>query len=215
MYAKRKITSLYKHYCCIPNFRIFGILKRISVTLNAIGYHLRSSNHETISFFLLSLPGFSQLWISISIFQVIQMYCPINTGFVYPTSLYEMWLGGEWVSYSSSLVFVLLPLTATLPFSSSLAEDRKSGYLVPLRIRQKRYAVFFQYAAASFLSGFVAAALPFLENLVLNASIYPALAPQPTTGTFSPSLQGFMIDLFYTRPLLYCCLLYTSDAADD
>ena len=62
---KRKITSLYKHYCCIPNFKIFGIPKRISVTLNTIGYHLRSSNHETISFFLLSLPGFSQLWISL------------------------------------------------------------------------------------------------------------------------------------------------------
>lgn len=146
------------------------------------------------------------LGLLIAIFQVIQMYCPINTGFAYPTSLYEMWLGGEWVSYSSSLVFVLLPITATLPFSSSLAEDRKSGYLVQMLIRQKRYAVFFQYGAASFLSGFVAAALPFLENLVLNASIYPALVPQPTTGTFSPFLRGFMIDLFYTRPLLYCLM---------
>ena len=48
--------------------------------------------------------------------------------------------------------------------------------------------------------------LPFLENLFLNAAIYPALMPQPSTYTFSPSLRGFMVKIFYSEPLLYCLL---------
>lgn len=154
-------------------------------------------------------PGFrlsTGLGFIVAVCQIVQMFSPVDTGFSYPSSLYEMWLGGEWASYASALVFLLLPLFATLPFSSSLAEDKKSGYLIQLLIRGKRLSVFFRYAVSAFLSGFVAAVLPFLENLFLNAAIYPALMPQPSTYTFSPSLRGFMVKIFYSEPLLYCLL---------
>lgn len=91
-------------------------------------------------------PGFrlsTGLGFIVAVCQIVQMFSPVDTGFSYPSSLYEMWLGGEWASYASALVFLLLPLFATLPFSSSLAEDKKSGYLIQLLIRGKRLSVFF------------------------------------------------------------------------
>ncbi len=141
-----------------------------------------------------------------AICQVVQMYSPVDNGFSYPTSLYEMWLGGEWASYSSALLFLLLPLLATLPFSSALAEDRKTGYILQLLIRTNRYTVFWKYASTAFATGFITSITPFLENLLINAAIYPALKPQASTYTFSPSLRGFMVETFYNQPLLYCLL---------
>lgn len=138
--------------------------------------------------------------------QVIQMYVPVDGGFSYPTSLYEMWIGGEWASYASALLFLFLPLLATLPFSSALAEDRKSGYILQLLIRQDRHTVFWKYASTAFATGLIASICPFLENLLISAAIYPALVPQSSTYTFSPSLRGFMVEIFYSQPLLYCLL---------
>lgn len=159
-------------------------------------------------------PGFrlsTGLGFIVAVCQIVQMFSPVDTGFSYPSSLYEMWLGGEWASYASALVFLLLSLFATLPFSSSLAEDKKSGYLIQLLIRGKRLSVFFRYAVSTFLSGFVAAVLPFLENLFLNAAIYPALMPQPSTYTFSPSLRGFMVKIFtVSRFYTVCCMCCSS-----
>ena len=93
-------------------------------------------------------PGFrlsTGLGLVVAVCQIVQMFSPVDTGFSYPSSLYEMWLGGEWASYASALVFLLLPLFATLPFSSSLAEDKKSGYLIQLLIRGKRLSPFSPY----------------------------------------------------------------------
>lgn len=144
------------------------------------------------------------LGLFLAVLQIVQMRTPIDSGYIYPASLYAMWVGGEWASYASSLLFLLLPLIATLPFSDCVARDKKTGYIYHLLLHQERNTVFLECALTAFISGFSAAILPFLENFLLCATLYPALPPQASTYTFSPSLHGFLVNVFYTRPLLYC-----------
>ena len=140
---------------------------------------------------------------AIALAQVVQMYTPLNNDYGYPPSLYEMWIGAEWASYANALLFLVLPLLATLPFAGNLAADRKSGYLSQLLIRQSRRTVFIRYYGTTFFMGALGAIFPFAINFLLNAMLYPALPPQASTFTFLPSLQGFMVHLFYTLPLVY------------
>lgn len=150
------------------------------------------------------------LGLFLAVLQIVQMRTPIDCGYVYPASLYAMWVGGEWASYASSLLFLLLPLIATLPFSDCVARDKKTGYIYHLLLHQERSTVFLECALTAFISGFSAAILPFLENFLLCATLYPALPPQASTYTFSPSLHGFLVNVF-CAPLAVLPCIYSAD----
>ncbi|MEG0834993.1 MAG: hypothetical protein RR063_10480 [Anaerovoracaceae bacterium] len=143
---------------------------------------------------------------TLAIAQILQTYTKVDLGYQYPTSLFEIWIGGEWASYANSITMLILPILACLPFSTSLLLDKKSGYLAQIYLRKPRAKVLTTYYVTSFLTGAVATSLPFAINLLLNALIYPSLLPQTTTFTFLPSLRGLFIELFYTMPWIFCLL---------
>lgn len=143
---------------------------------------------------------------TLAIAQILQTHTKVDLGYQYPTSLFEIWIGGEWASYANAITMLVLPILACLPFSTSLLLDKKSGYLAQLYLRKPRAKILAAYYGTAFLTGAIATSLPFATNLLLNALIYPSLLPQTTTFTFLPSLRGLFIELFYTIPWVFCLL---------
>ena len=88
-------------------------------------------------------PGFrlsTGLGFIVAVCQIVQMFSPVDTGFSYPSSLYEMWLGGRMgvlcecsgVSAASSFrnapLFVQSGRGQKVRLSDSAADSRKASF---------------------------------------------------------------------------------------
>lgn len=124
----------------------------------------------------------------------------------YPASVFCKWIGGEFYSFPGQLLFTLLPIIAMLPFGVQLFLDIKSGYLKNLLIRKSKFQVISSYYVTTFCSAFMACALPFFINLLVNSAIYPSLLPQASSGSYRPLFSGIGVALFYTHPYVYSVL---------
>ncbi|MDR1511883.1 MAG: hypothetical protein LBS56_00145 [Propionibacteriaceae bacterium] len=124
----------------------------------------------------------------------------------YPLSLYEVWLGARPGRPEGQVFFLLLPLLAALPYGTSFLEDRSSGYVAGIVTRAARGRYYAAKSVAVFLAGGVAVTLPLLLDFAVTALFFPALAPEPVTGTFPLRGDSLGGDLFYSQPLAYVLL---------
>lgn len=122
-------------------------------------------------------------------------------------SLFRFLLFTDYLQYATELFYALLPLLAAMPYSWSLAQERRIGYFqtISIRVRPQVYLCF--KGAAAFVSGALAVSLPLLVNLVIEACFIPAYPPSPTSAFFT-GMYGSMLwsSLFYTDPASYCVL---------
>lgn len=130
---------------------------------------------------------------------------------VYPSSVFDKWIGESLGTMQPMLYYLLLPILAALPFADSFFLDMKTGYIKNVFIRAKKS----QYYIAKYFSVFVAAGIavlvPLLLNLALTASILPSLVPEPTTGTFALREPNMGSSIFYTHPYIYTFLYLAMD----
>lgn len=132
-------------------------------------------------------------------------YLPIyRAGWSMPISLFARWIGGEGYSFFTQLLFLIFPILSILPYGTSYFEDKESGYLKQLYIRAKKISVLSSKYITAFVTGMVATAFPLVFNLLVSAMLYPAITPQPSSMMFSPTLFGFMCQIFVDLPWLYC-----------
>ena len=133
-------------------------------------------------------------------------------------SLFCYWLGIT-PGTAKGVFYTIWPLLAALPYGWSYIQERTSGVhdQIVYRVGRKKY--FFAKYLAVFVSGGLALMTPLLFDLLANALVCTYWVPNVTYYLTLVFDGHFLSTLYYTQPwlyaLLWCCLLYTSDAADE
>ncbi len=79
----------------------------------------------------------------------------------YAISLYNVWIGSiSGDLFFTTIFYFILPLAATLPFSFSLSDESKSGYLRQMTLKKGQMRYYFAKYIVTFTSGFLLAAIP-------------------------------------------------------
>ena len=88
----------------------------------------------------------------------------------YAISLYNVWIGSiSGDLFFTTIFYFILPLAATLPFSFSLSDESKSGYLRQMTLKKGQMKYYFAKYIVTFTSGFLLAAIPLLINVIITA----------------------------------------------
>ena len=145
--------------------------------------------------------------------KMISIYGMEKLGLYYPKSLYNAFVGYDYVYAPSFILYIIFPLLATMPYGLSYFSDRKSGYLKSIFLKTKRN----HYLAAKYLvvyfSGFFTTFVILTGGLIFAACFFPALRPELVTSTFSPCEKtALWFSLFIEHPLEYTFLYIVVDA---
>lgn len=125
-------------------------------------------------------------------------------------TLYNRWIGQEWVSPSSSLFFLLLPLISALPYSRSYAEEVKSGYLNNIFIRTHKSKFLISKFFSAFSVGAVVVAIPLILNVMTVSAFIPAVKPNVYCDVYyNMPVNCVFSEMFYKMPLLFVLLKIT------
>lgn len=128
---------------------------------------------------------------------------PMNASF----SLYNRWIGQEWVSVASSLFFLLCPLITTIPYSWSYCFEKKSGYINNIYIRANRRRYVNVKYIVTFVSGALCTLIPVVVNVVIVSAFVPAVKPDIFYDIYyNMPVSNVLSQFFYTAPL-FCLLL--------
>ncbi len=134
----------------------------------------------------------------IPIFFTYNLYTP-----KYPKNLFDSWMGANFSQLPVFLFFLLLPIIASLPYSTSYLDDLNSGMIKNRILKSTRNKYFTAKYFATFLSGATAVILPLLINFLLTAMTLPALKPINSTHLYGIFPRMMWAELFYTNPFLY------------
>ena len=119
-------------------------------------------------------------------------------------TLFNSWIGQEWVSSGQALFYLLLPFLSTLAYSWSLASEMKSGYVkhIVTRARRKQYYVSKYFSA--FFSGGLVIVIPMILNLMTVSAFIPAIKPDVFYDIYygMNTTQAFSA-LFFEHPFIF------------
>ena len=125
----------------------------------------------------------------------------------YPPHIYNcfgMWMSVEFINPTSLLFYRMAPLLAAGPFSWSLGEDFRTGYISQLRTRKPMPAYIIGKLTACFLVGGIVVVFPQLVNFVAIACFVPAYMPDITDAMYLGIFDDNLFSgLFYGSPVLY------------
>lgn len=122
---------------------------------------------------------------------------------IYPANIFEGFIGGEQYTFWNGVYFYLLPIIAVLPFGTSFFEDEDSGYLKNIYIKKKKEIYLVCKFIVTFISGGIAAGLPYIFSFMMNLLYVPAIKPnQLARHNFVNQLNN-MSDWYYEKPFLY------------
>lgn len=119
-------------------------------------------------------------------------------------SLFNSWIGQEWISVGEALFYLLLPFFSTLAYSWSLNSEQKSGYEKQIITRTYRKKYYISKYFSVFIAGGLVIVIPMLLNFMVVAMFIPAIEPDifydmyygmNTTQVFST--------LFFAHPYMF------------
>ncbi|MFU0826830.1 MAG: hypothetical protein ACFWTJ_04700 [Lachnoclostridium sp.] len=152
----------------------------------------------------------------LSIWHIIQVVLPMSERIkkldvgIYPGSLFYIWLGGNTYPIQSYLFYLILPILATLPYGTSLFEDKNGGMLKNIYTRTEKKSFLISKYLATFISGGCAVVFPLVVNLALTSTMIPALIPEPSeNATLMPI--SIMYEIYYTHPWIYTIIFIFID----
>lgn len=122
---------------------------------------------------------------------------------IYPATLYEGFIGGEGYTFFNQLYYYMIPILAVLPYGASFFQDEDSGYLKYIYSMKKKSRYLLAKYAVTFLSGAVAAALPYALSFAVNALYVPAVIPNEMAQHTNVIDVMSMSEFYYSRPWIY------------
>ena len=123
--------------------------------------------------------------------------------FLTPHSAYGHWIGMDSSTVWPVLLFMVLPLLATLPAADSYWWDRDSGYFYQIRLRCEIWQYKAAKAAATFVSALLVTIIPLAADFMLTSATLPCVAPEPASMLYSLSDRSMYGTWFYQYPMLY------------
>ena len=119
-------------------------------------------------------------------------------------SLYNKWIGQEWVSMASSLLFLIFPLIASLPYSWNYCIEKKSGYINNVITRVNKGHYIKTKFVTTFLIGAISIFVPLLINIMIVSSFIPAIKPNVYYDIFyNMPISYVFSEMFYKTPIVY------------
>lgn len=130
---------------------------------------------------------------------------------VYPHSVFNKWMGGEFFTVWPMLFYFILPILAALPHGDSFYQDIRLGYVKNILTKTDRKTYLRAKLLAVFCSGAVVIIAPLCLNLLLSAMTLPSLPPQPSTGFFYLFDRNMWAGLYLSHPWIYTFLYILLD----
>lgn len=144
---------------------------------------------------------------------MIEKYGIEKIGLYYPDSLYNHFIGLDYWHKQVRILYMLFPMLASLPYSSSYCNEKKSGYIKLMLTRTKRMNYYLSKFLAVFISGFLTVFLILSVSLIISMMFYPMLLPEPITNQFPAAIGDSMLkNLFINKPMAYTLLYILIDS---
>lgn len=111
------------------------------------------------------------------------------------------WISNDKFSIYSLLLFMILPILASIPYSDSYWIDKNSGFLKNIYTRAKKTDYILSKYITNFIVGGVSITLPLIVSLYLLFMSLPAINP---SIFFQGDLgRNMFSSLFYLHPYMY------------
>lgn len=155
---------------------------------------------------------FEQLY-DLEIYQEqILIYGTDKIGLYYPKSVYNQFIGLDYYHKQPQILYILFPILASLPFSTSYCFDKNNGYIKNIFSREDRKYYFLAKFISVFASGFVTVCSILLFSLIITMMFFPLLPPEIITAEFTPnSTDAMFFEIFQNRPMLYVLIYILID----
>ncbi|MDD5799843.1 MAG: hypothetical protein PUD09_04275 [Coriobacteriales bacterium] len=116
---------------------------------------------------------------------------------------YGKWILARW-DIAAEIFFLILPLLAIIPYSTSLRTELISGVYGQMVTRSGRGRYLFTKGFAAFSAGFLVAAIPLLVNFVVLSMLCPAYVPEALDNLyFGITPNTLFSGLFFGNPLAF------------
>ncbi len=117
----------------------------------------------------------------------------------------ELWMGGQSVTLSSSLFYMLWPLLTAMPYSWSFWKEKRDGIADQIMVKRGRGEFFAAKYLAVLISGGSVVFWTYAISFMMNATFLPMAYPKFDTSAVH---HGCVLSgMYYTQPLLYCILI--------
>lgn len=130
---------------------------------------------------------------------------------VYPNTITEVWIGMDISTMYNYLFMILFPILAALPYAMASYEDRESGYISQILIRESRKVFYPARYLVTFLTGGICISIPLVLNLMLGALYAPVMPQSPTEYQTYIDGTSFASELFFKSPLGYIAIFLVID----
>ncbi|MDE6852151.1 MAG: hypothetical protein K2J67_06635, partial [Lachnospiraceae bacterium] len=110
---------------------------------------------------------------------------------------------GECYTFFNQLYYYMIPILAVLPFGVSFLQDEESGYLKCIYTKRKKTTYLISKYVVTFLSGGIAAGLPYMGSFLLNATYLPAIVPNQIAQHTSIIDAMTLSDYYYSKPWIF------------
>lgn len=130
---------------------------------------------------------------------------------VFAMSLFNNWIGAlSGDLFFTTIFYFILPLASTLPFSFSLLDENRSGYLRQMTLKKGQLRYYMAKYIVTFCSGCLVAVVPILINLIITACYLPASTPDPLEQLYSNQPYGmYLSHIYHSKPLLFVAIFVT------
>ncbi|HBT65682.1 MAG TPA: hypothetical protein DEB10_13580, partial [Ruminococcaceae bacterium] len=156
--------------------------------LRVLRLELRKAFHNWLFLITLGIAGVIALWSGISVIlayyydlKMMALRAEVLNAAVNPghsvITLFNKWIGQDYIAMATSLFYTLLPILAVLPYAWSYFSERKSGYVKLIVTRTHRNTYFLSKYAATFVSGALVITVPMALNFMLVSAFIPASPP--------------------------------------
>lgn len=157
------------------------------------------------------------LAISHFIFNILPMPAKIDFWLSYDKPMLDMdylfpgWMGGNQHDFQGYLLYLILPILATLPYADSFFSDKKSGFIKNILVRTSKKKYYLSKYIVVFVTGGIVVVLPLLLNLTLSAMVLPSITPEVVASHFLIRETSMWYGLFYSHPYIYIFLFLLID----
>lgn len=129
-------------------------------------------------------------------------------------TLYNSWIGGLPTGLVPVIFYTMLPLCASIPYATTIIDDRKTGYIRVFVAQYGRKQYYLNRYIMVFVSGAVTVLIPLMLNYIIVACFVPARLPDAIDNLYFQVYHDTILgDIYYLHPLLYDLLYLLIDAA--
>mgnify|MGYP005830114569 CR=1 FL=1 len=118
-------------------------------------------------------------------------------------NVFYKWIGMNSFSFETQLLYFLLPILSSIPYSSSYLLDEKTGFIKNIYTRTTKRNYLISKFISNFMVGGMAFFLPIIINLVIVSLILPSVQPEIVDGVTSIDYTSMWAELFYSNPYIY------------